>query len=442
MVTGSFSDYDVENIRRRAFTMSKDTETMKHNAEVAQFRFALIAPVIQGLYPDASATAYYKRVTASPLTLPDGSTVTYSYKTLEKWKSQYSIGGLDALMPGTRSDKGIPRALNEDAIAEIYRIKEEHPRMNATQIYTHLVRESFIPATVSVDSVQRFIRHNDLKSARDPNLRDRKAFEEDEFGKIWQADTCYLPHITEDGTSRRVYCIMIIDDHSRLLVGGELFYNDNACNFQKVLKDAIATYGIPDKLYVDNGCSYSNAQLSMICVSLGILLLHTRVRDGASKGKVERHFRTLKERWLYTLDINKITSLSQFNGMLKDYMRDYNTTFHRGIDTIPLERYQASKDHPRKPESRQWLDDCFYNRITRKVRKDSTISIDKVCYDVPMQFISAKVEVRYLPDDMTSAYILFEGEKFPIRQTSRNDNCHTKRNNPPAIDYSKAGGES
>ena len=442
MVTGSFSDYDVENIRRRAFTMSKDTETMKHNAEVAQFRFALIAPVIQGLYPDASATAYYKRVTASPLTLPDGSTVTYSYKTLEKWKSQYSIGGLDALMPGTRSDKGIPRALNEDAIAEIYRIKEEHPRMNATQIYTHLVRESFIPATVSVDSVQRFIRHNDLKSARDPNLRDRKAFEEDEFGKIWQADTCYLPHITEDGTSRRVYCIMIIDDHSRLLVGGELFYTDNACNFQKVLKDAIATYGIPDKLYVDNGCSYSNAQLSMICVSLGILLLHTRVRDGASKGKVERHFRTLKERWLYTLDINKITSLSQFNGMLKDYMRDYNTTFHRGIDTIPLERYQASKDHPRKPESRQWLDDCFYNRITRKVRKDSTISIDKVCYDVPMQFISAKVEVRYLPDDMTSAYILFDGEKFPIRQTSRNDNCHTRRNNPPAIDYSKAGGEA
>ena len=422
--------------------MSKDTETMKHNAEVAQFRFALIAPVIQGLYPDASATAYYKRVTASPLTLPDGSTVTYSYKTLEKWKSQYSIGGLDALMPGTRSDKGIPRALNEDAIAEIYRIKEEHPRMNATQIYTHLVRESFIPATVSVDSVQRFIRHNDLKSARDPNLRDRKAFEEDEFGKIWQADTCYLPHITEDGTSKRVYCIMTIDDHSRLLVGGELFYNDNACNFQKVLKDAIATYGIPDKLYVDNGCSYSNAQLSMICVSLGILLLHTRVRDGASKGKVERHFRTLKERWLYTLDMESIQSLAQFNGMLKDYMRDYNTTFHRGIDTIPLERYQASKDHPRKPESRQWLDDCFYNRITRKVRKDSTISIDKVCYDVPMQFISAKVEVRYLPDDMTSAYILFEGEKFPIRQTSRNDNCHTRRNNPPAIDYSKAGGEA
>lgn len=442
MVNGIFFPYDKENIRRRIFIMNKDTETIKHNTEVAQFRFALIAPVIQGLYPDASATAYYKRVTASPLTLPDGSTVTYSYKTLEKWKSQYNIGGLDALMPATRSDKGISRSLNEEAIAEIYRIKEENPRMNATRIYEHLVRESFIPATVSVDSVQRFIKHNDLKSARNLNLRDRKAFEEDEFGKIWQADTCYLPYITEDGKTRRVYCIMIIDDHSRLLVGGELFYNDNAYNFQKVLKDAIATYGIPDKLYVDNGCSYSNEQLSMICISLGIVLLHTRIRDGASKGKVERHFRTLKERWLYTLDISSITSLVQFNGMLRDYIRDYNTTFHRGIDCIPLQRYEASKDHPRRPDSRQWLDDCFLNRITRKVRKDSTITIDKVCYDIPMQFISAKVDIRFLPDDMDSAFILSDGQKFPIRQTNRNENCHTKRNNLPVIDYSRTGGEA
>ena len=421
--------------------MSKETETTKNDALVAQFRFAMIAPVIQGLFPDASATAYYKRVTEHPLTLPNGTIVQYSYKTLEKWKSLYLRGGLDALMPTTRSDKGISRALNDEAINEIYRVKQEHPRMNATQIYEYLIRESFLSASVSVDSVQRFVKNNDLKSARDPNLRDRKAYEEDKFGKIWQADTCYLPYITEDGKTRRVYCIMIIDDHSRLLVGGELFYNDNAYNFQKVLKQAVSTYGIPDKLYVDNGCSYSNEQLSMICVSLGVLLLHTKIRDGASKGKVERHFRTLKERWLYTLDISKITSLAQFNEMLKEYMRSYNTTFHRGIDAAPMERFQNSKDHPQRPKSREWLDDCFYNRITRKVRKDSTITIDNICYDVPMQFISAKVDIRFLPDDMDSAYILMDNTKFPIRRTNRNENAHVKRNNSnAAIDYSKIGG--
>ena len=39
--------------------MSKETETMKHNAEVAQFRFALIAPVIQGLFPDDIVNIHY-----------------------------------------------------------------------------------------------------------------------------------------------------------------------------------------------------------------------------------------------------------------------------------------------------------------------------------------------------------------------------------------------
>ncbi len=128
---------------------------------------------------------------------------------------------------------------------------------------------------------------------------------------------------------------MIIDDHSRLLVGGGLFYNDNAYNFQKVLKDAVAAYGIPSKLYVDNGCSYSNEQLSLICGAVGIVLLHTRVRDGASKAKTERQFRTLKETWLYILDLDSITFLKQFDSLLKDYMRSYNTTLHSSIGTTP-----------------------------------------------------------------------------------------------------------
>lgn len=411
-------------------------------ALVAQFRFALIAPVIQDLFPDATKTAYYKRVTENPLKLPDGTTKEYDYKTVEKWVSQYRLGGIDALMPRERSDKGTSRALPDTAIEEIYRLKEAFPRLNATQIHQKLIADSFIPASVSVDAVQRFIKHNDLKSARNPNVRDRKAFEEDMFGKMWQADTCYLPHITEDGQCRRVYCVMIIDDHSRLLVGGELFYNDNAANFQKVLKDAIATYGIPDKLYVDNGGPYCNEQLSLICGSVGTVLLHTRVRDGASKAKVERHFRTLKERWLYTLDVASISSLAEFNSLLKDYMRSYNTTFHTGTGCTPFSRYQDTKSHSRTPQSREWLEECFLNRITRKVNKDSTVSINKMSFDVPMQFISMKVDIRYQPSDMDTAFILYEGMHFPLLRTDKNANCHTKRNNAPTIDYSKLGGKS
>ena len=420
--------------------MDNKQKNLSDAAAMAQFRLALIAPVIHGLYPDASRNAYYQRITENPLTLPDGSAFRYSPKTISKWVSLYQNGGIDALMPRERSDKGGTRVLTDTAIEEIYRLKEAFPRLNSTQIHRHLVEEAFIPASVSVCAVQRFVKKHDLKSARNPNMRDRKSFEEDAFGKMWQADTCYLPYITEDGLRRRVYCILIIDDHSRFLVGGGLFYNDSAYNFQKVLKDAVAAHGIPSKLYVDNGSSYSNGQLSLICGSIGTVLLHTKIRDGASKAKIERQFRTLKETWLYTLDLDSLSSLAQFNGLLKDYMRSYNTSLHSGIGTTPLSRYQQTRASIRTPASREWLEECFLNRITRKVNKDSTVSIDKVSYDVPMQFISSKVEIRFLPDDMSSAFILYEGVHYPIRPTDKNENCRTKRNNTPGIDYSKLGG--
>lgn len=432
----------MEEKRKESFIlMNKSQKTLSDAAAIAQFRLALIAPVLHDLYPDVSRNAYYRRVTQDPLTLPDGSVVQYSYKTLSKWVSLYQNGGIEALMPRERSDKGSTRALTDTAIEEIFRLKREFPRLNATQIHRHLVEGSFLPSTVSVCAVQRFIKRNDLKSARNPNIQDRKAFEEDAFGKMWQADTCYLPYITENGKRQRVYCIMIIDDHSRMLVGGGLFYNDNAYNFQKVLKQAVAAHGLPIKLYVDNGCSYSNEQLSLICGSLGIVLLHTKIRDGASKAKIERQFGTLKETWLYGLDLEAVTSLSQFNELLRDYIRSYNTTFHSGIRSTPMERYLQTRSSIRMPKSREWLEECFLNRVTRKVKKDATISIDRVSYDVPMQFIDARVEIRFLPDDMSSAFILYEGEHFPIRATDKNENCHTKRHNTPAIDYSRIGGD-
>ena len=414
-------------------------ESMNRAAKTAQFKFGLIAPVIQGLFPDASRTAFYKRIAARPIEFPDGSVREISFKTLEKWVSAYQRGGIDALMPAERSDKGTTRVLPDTAIEEIYRLKKEFPRLNATQIHSQLVRDGFIPATVNVCAVQRFIKRNDLKSARNPNIRDRKAFEEDAFGRMWQADTCYFPHISEGGKSRRVYAVCIIDDHSRLIVGAGLFYSDSAANFQSVLKTAVATYGIPAKLYTDHGSPYVNDQLSLICGAIGTVLLHTKVRDGASKAKIERFWRTTKERWLYGLDMDSVHSLKDFNTIFREYIRSYNTTFHSGIECTPFDRYRASKDQIRPPKSREWLDQCFLNRITRKVRKDATVSIDKVSFDVPMQFIGSTVDIRFRPGEMDSAVICTEDGQFLLRQTNKNENCRTKRNNTPSIDYSRLG---
>ncbi|MDD3895037.1 MAG: DDE-type integrase/transposase/recombinase [Syntrophomonadaceae bacterium] len=409
--------------------------------EMAYFRFSLIAPAIQGTFTDSSKIAYYRRITENELTLPDGRAMRYNPKTLEKWEEYYRKQGMDGLMPKKRRDAGMPRVLNESAISEIYRLKEKFPRINATLIYHKLIEDGFInQSKVSVSSVQRFIKHNDLRIAVNPNQKDRKAFEEAHPGDMYQADTSYTTYIKEDGRSRRTYLIQIIDDHSRLIVGARFFYHDNAYNFQQVLKEAIACYGLCNKLYLDNGSTYANAQLALICGSLGTVKLHTPIRDGASKAKVERSFRTIKDTWLHGFDASAVQSLEELNRLLMEYVRKRNTSFNQTIGETPMERYQRGVNQIRIPKSRQWLDECFMNRITRRVNLDATISIDTVYYDVPMQFIRSKVEIRYLPDRMQDAYILFEGRHFPIRPTNRVENGRTKRNNTHAIDYSRLEG--
>ncbi len=407
---------------------------------VAQWRFGLIAPVIQDTYQEESEAAYFRRVTEYPLKQPNGVEKQFSPDTLVKWASEYRRFGFDALLPKERADKGIPRVLPQDAKEEIRRVLDKFPRLKGQQICDHLKENGFVAESVSVRSVQRYIHDNDLRNPVYRQEKDRKAFEAPEFGDIWQADTCHFPYITEDGKHRRTYCICILDDHSRLVVGSEMFYEDNAANFQKVLKDAIARFGIPRKLLLDNGAPYSNEQLSLICGALGIVIVHCRPRDGAEKGKQERYWRRVKEQLLFGLDTDEVHSLKQFNDVYADYVHKYNHSFHQGISEKPYERYERSEAKLRRPESEEWLNTSFMNRITRKVKGDATITIDKIQYDVPQQFIRTKVEVRYVPHDMSTACIYSNGQKFPIRKTNKVENANTRRATTNlSVDYSKVG---
>jgi len=409
--------------------------------EMAYFRFALIAPVIQGIFPDASIAAYCRRVTEDPIRKPDGELFQYKPATLEKWVTLYRESGMDALMPKERSDKGSVRSLSAECIHEIHLIKERFPKLDAIQIHIRLVQDGFIPATVSPRTIQRFIKANGLKpSAASGLLKDRKAFEEPFFGSMFQADTCYMPYIPDEhGKKRRSYLIMILDDYSRMIVGARIFFEDDAYNFQKVLKATVATYGIPTKIYTDHGPGYENSQTSFICGSIGAILLHAPVRDGAAKAKIERTFGTLKSRWLNGLDISQIRSLDEFNHELAEAIRKHNLTINSSTKQTPMDRFLATRGRIRVPESDEWLDECFMNRIRRKVRNDSTLSFNNTQFDAPMHFIRQTVEVRFLPDRLSEAYIFENGVRFPLKITDKQANSRVKRETWLTVDYSKGG---
>jgi len=418
-------------------TNSKDPKR-----EMAYFRFALIAPVIQGTFTDASVATYCRRITSKSIVRPDGSSFFYQPATIERWINLYKAEGMEALMPRKRSDCGSTKSLSDECISEIHRLKEKYPRLDAVQIHIRLIEEGLIPAaSVSVRTIQRFIKANGLKNPLTSGaLKDRKAFEEPFFGAMWQADTCYFPYTPDSRGKRcRTYLIAIVDDYSRMVVGAKLFFEDSAYNFQKVFKNAVATYGIPNKLYVDNGASYHNSQLPFICGSIGSVLIHTPVRDAAAKAKVERFFGVIKARWINGLDTEQIRSIDEFNSALNEIIRKHNLTVNSSTGQTPVNRFLETRDQVRLPKSDEWLDECFMNRISRTVKNDATLSIKNKQFDAPMQFLRQKVEVRFLPDRIDEAYIFENGISYPLKPTDKQANSKVKRNNWPTVDYSKGG---
>ena len=180
-------------------------------------------------------------------------------------------------------------------------------------------------------------------------------------------------------------------------------------------------------------------QLSCICAEVGTVLIHAPVRDGAAKGKIERTFGTFKSRWLHGFDTKVLTSLDEFNRELDSYVREHNTTINSSTGLTPMDRFMASREHTQTPRSIEWLDNCFMNRVSCKVRSDSTLTFSKTMYDAPMRFIGQSVEVRFLPDRMEDAYIFDTGARFPLKLTDKVANSKAKREKWPAIDYSLRG---
>ena len=44
-----------------------------------------------------------------------------------------------------------------------------------------------------------------------------------------------------------------------------------------------------------------------------------------------------------------------------------------------------------------------------------------------MEFIRQKVEIRYMPSDMSTASILYDDKKYPIRRTNKVENAYEEK---------------
>lgn len=407
--------------------------------DLALFRFSLISPVVNDTYQAVSQSQYFRDVASKAYTLPDGTTANFSSGTIKKWYLEYKHNGFDALIPKKRADAGFPRVISNDAIAKIVEIKANFPYITGTLVYQKLIEEGYLKEhKTSLASVLRYIRDNNLKSSQLFPV-ERKAFEMEFAGDCWQADTSHGPVIKVHGQKRQTYLVSILDDASRIITHAQFFFNDNAINFQTVLKKAISKYGVPKKLFVDNGGPYKNDQLGLICASVGIALIHSRAYSPESKGKIERSFRTIKDNWMNGIDWNKFDSLESLNIEFNIFLTEkYINGKHSALGTTPRERYL--KDSQKiKFIPLEKLEDHFLHRETRRVNNDATIQLKTKLFEVPQKYIGQKLNVRFPPDSLDKAYIFNQNNQLTetIYPLKRIENSKVKRT---GIDFTKLNG--
>lgn len=403
---------------------------------MAEYKMGLIAPTVNGTFPDASMAAYFRRVASEPLEMPDGSKIRVKAATLGTWRRLYLKGGFEALMPKGRSDLGRSRRIGHDLAIDIQAMRAEHPKMGAQLALDTLVAEGYVTAgELSVATMQRFFRAHPVQAAEQVE-KDRRAFESARVNGIWQADTLYGPYV--GSPARRAYLQAVIDDKSRKVVSARFVEADNATTFQGTLRAAVASHGIPEKLFVDNGGPYANDQLSLICGGLGIVLIHAAVRDGAAKGKIERWNRTCRMRFLSTLPEEAKGGIDELNAALAKWVAAYNASVHSSTKAIPNEAFAAEADGVRwLSGGEDALTEAFRNRVTRKVAKDSTVRVDHVLYDAPMGLIGEKVELRYTPGRDDDVWLVApDGSRTRIVPTDKAANADARRaKSAYSVDY-------
>ena len=211
---------------------------------------------------------------------------------------------------------------------------------------------------------------------------------------MWQCDTLVSRYLTIKGERVKTYLICFIDDASRVVTHGQFYLNDNTPNLIDCFQNAIFKRGVPRAMYVDNGSNYASSEMHTACVRIGVALVHTPIKDGAAKGKIERFFKTVRDQFL-NRNLKDINSLGNLNDLFRDWVEDeYHSRKHSILDMRPRDRYNL--DHERI----QWLaqsefnKEIFYYQLERTVRADNTFQYNKVRYEPPCYLAKSKIMIR------------------------------------------------
>jgi len=421
---------------------------MKKKEQTALFRHGVLGSLIsRNKIEHGELKKLIRHAASQDYDIPYSVHTRVAWKTIEAWYYKYKLEHLDGLRPRVRIDQGVSK-LPLDVQDAIVSLKKENPKRSIDAIIAILESKGMVAkGEASRSSVHRLLKQHGISrmSGSSSLPEEFRSFETQYAGQIWYGDVMHGPTLMINGRMRKVYLVSLMDDASRLITHSAFCLGETALDIEGVLKQAVLKRGLPMKLVIDNGAAYRSGSLKGICARLGIHMIFCRPYAPEGKGKLERWHRTFRNQFLSELDSSRLPVRVRTQTGIHD-LNDLNTrlwawieqVYHRRMHTslnglTPLARYQQDLARIRMLGSKALkLDELFYHRVSRKVRRDGTVAWNGNRFEV--DYMLAGKRVQLVIDPHAGEALRVENDEgevlsmvIPLDVLA---NCHRSRRRP------------
>jgi putative transposase len=430
-----------------AFSQDEERVRAERARAVGLFRYSLICEAADTRLSTRARGRLVRAIAEREHEGPFGQPVRVSRATLDRWLRDWRRGGFDVLVP--TSPKVSPRTPG-DVLDLAVALKREVPERTAVQIAAILRAASgWSPDERTLQ--RHFVRMELSTRPGGSPPRSFGRFEADAPNRRWTGDALHGPTVG----GRKAILFAFIDDHSRLLAGYRWVRREDTVRLEAALRNGLASRGIPETVYLDNGSAMIDKQVQRACAVLGIRLVHSRPGQPAGRGKIEKFFRTVREQFLVEIGSGReLDDMTHLNTLFTAWVETvYHRRQHSQTGQAPIQRWEqgwaaraasGASSGLRMPSTAQ-LHEAFLWSEWRTVTKTATVGLHGNKYEVDAVLVGRKVELVFDPFDLTGIQVRWRGRPMGhavphvigrhVHAKARPDDTTAPEPAPTGIDY-------
>jgi putative transposase len=352
-----------------------------------------------------------------------------SARTLRRYLKRLREQGPRALARLKRSDAGKPRLFTPGILLRAQQLLKQNPRRSVPMLMRLLGQEPELAERIkriSASTLYYHLRkagHQFRGSSREPRGAVYQRFQADYPNQLWQGDARHgipLPHPAKPRTSKMTYLFAWVDDFSRKIMDARYYWDEKLPRMEDCFHRAALRWGLPERLYCDNGQVYLSRHFLLLVSDLGIKKIHHPAYAAWCKGKVESVMKSLK-RFQSEAELAGLKTIEELNATLAAWVEvEYNGKIHSGTGESPNERWRNNLSHhpPKRITDIDAFNALFLWRVKRSIDKFGSIRFQRNSYPIGALPVGAEVELRYNPFDLSEVRVYYQHSFHSILRAS------------------------